>query len=294
MSVGNTVVLKGPEKAPACIWLLADVFHTVGFPPGVLNTLIHRPEDGHLITPMLIKAPAVRKINFTGSTAVGSIVGKLAGEELKPVLLELGGKAPAIVCEDADVQLAAMQCAVGAFLHAGQICMSTERILVNEKIVDEFREALKGAIEMVFPSSGDNSILIDKAPVSKNRALLEDAVSKGAHTLLGDIKSQYSVSTAMRPIVIEGIKPGMDLYYKESFGPTVALFVVKDDEEALRIANDTEYGLASAVFTQDLKRGIKIAKRIETGAVHINSMSVHDEPALPHGGAKRSGFGRFK
>ncbi|EGP86364.1 unnamed protein product [Zymoseptoria tritici ST99CH_1E4] len=292
LAVGNTVVVKGPEKAPGCLNALLQLFHDAGVPAGVLNSIVHRPQDGAEITPVLISHPAVRKINFTGSTAVGSIVAGLAGKALKPVLMELGGKAPAIVCEDADLQNAAVQCAVGAFLFSGQICMATERVIVNSKVADKFREVLAGAIDAIFPDK-NGLVLVDKAPVQKNSALVQDALSKGAKAIYGDPSDQRELTTAMRPIVVEGVKDGMDLYYTESFGPTVSLMIVDSDEEAIKIANDTDYGLASAVFTENLQRGLRIAKQIETGAVHINSMSVHDEPSLPHGGAKKSGFGRF-
>lgn len=169
--------------------------------------------------------------------------------------------------------------------------------------------------------------MVDKAPVGRNATLLSDAVSKGAKAIYGDINDKRELATAMRPVILEDVKKDADLYYQESFGPTVSLFVVENDEEAIQIANDTEYGelrrsislplslppssshppllpnltspplsnlgLASAVFTENLQRGLRIARQIETGAVHINSMSVHDEPSLPHGGAKKSGFGRF-
>jgi acyl-CoA reductase-like NAD-dependent aldehyde dehydrogenase len=247
-----------------------------------------------MVTTALIANPAVKKINFTGSTGVGSIIASLAGKHLKPTVMELGGKAPSIVCEDADIQTAALSCALGAFLHGGQICMSTERILVNEKIIDKFRVALKATMDQLFSEQGMGvPQLVNAAPVEKNKKLLADALSKGASAIYGDPKADHESKTRMAPVIIENVKPGMDIYHTESFGPTVSLYSVKSDEEALEIANDTDYGLASAVFTEDLRRGLKIAKRIETGAVHINSMSVHDEPALPHGGAKKSGFGRF-
>ncbi|KAK3718689.1 hypothetical protein LTR37_004906 [Vermiconidia calcicola] len=289
--MGNTVVVKGPEKAPGCYWTLVDIFRAAGLPSGVLNTIIHRPQDGAEITSALISAPAVRKVNFTGSTAVGRVIAGLAGREMKPVLMELGGKAPAIVCEDADLQLAALQCTLGAFLYSGQICMATERILVNAKVADDFRKTLSATIDQVF--AGNGLVLVDKTPVEKNARLLQDPISKGATTTYGQASEKMDLATAMKPVVIEGVKEGMDLYYQESFGPTVSLFVVESDEAALKIANDTEYGLASAVFTENLQRGLRIARQIETGAVHINSMSVHDESVLPHGGAKKSGFGRF-
>lgn len=290
--MGNTVVLKGPEAAPAAYWVLVDVFHKAGLPPGCLNLIFCRPQDAASVTTALISAPAVKKINFTGSTAVGSIIAGLAGKHLKPVLMELGGKAPAIVCEDADLHLAAQWSAIGAFLYSGQICMSTERILVHEKVAEEFKTILKSSIDKTF-STESAPVLISAAPVTKNKKLLQDALSKGAKTVYGDPSQTIELATSMRPVVLENIKQDMDLYHTESFGPTVSLFVVSSDEEAIKIANDTEYGLTSAVFTEDLRRGLKIAKKIETGAVHINSMTIHDETVLPHGGAKKSGWGRF-
>jgi len=294
LAAGNTVILKGSEFSPASFWLIASVLHEAGLPAGCLNTVLHRPgEDAVKVTNTLIASPTVRKINFTGSTHVGGIIASLAGKHLKPVLMELGGKAPSIVCEDADLQKAARGCAIGSLLHSGQICMSTERILVHKSIAPKFKEAFTGAVEQIFGAGKDAPILVDGAPVVKNKKLVEDAARKGAKPIYGDLDASEASKTRMRPVVMEGVEPGMDLYYTESFGPTVSLIQVESDEEAIRIANDTEYGLTSAVFTEDLRRGLKIAKQIETGAVHINSMSVHDESALPHGGAKKSGFGRF-
>jgi len=292
---GNTVILKGPEAAPATYWAIASILHDAGLPAGCLNTIYHRPADAAQITHQLIASPVIKKVNFTGSTAVGSIIASLAGRHLKPAVMELGGKAPSIVCEDANVQHAALQCALGAFLHAGQICMATERILVHEKIVDTFRDALKATMDQVFYSDQGMGVLqlVTAAPVEKNKKLLADAISKGARAIYGDPGHNEESQTKMRPVIIENVQRGMDIYHTESFGPTVSLYTVKSDDEAIAIANDTDYGLTSAVFTDDLRRGIRIAKAIETGAVHINSMTIHDEAVLPHGGVKKSGFGRF-
>ena len=290
LAMGNTVILKGPEAAPATYWALGSILHNAGLPAGCLQTIYHRPADAAKVTTALISHPSIKKVNFTGSTGVGAIIASQSGKYLKPCVMELGGKAPSIVCEDANVQTAALQCALGAFLHAGQICMSTERILVNAKIADQFREALKSTMDQVFSESPQ---LVTSAPVAKNKKLLEDAISKGAKAIYGDPKHNEDSSTRMKPVIIENVNEKMDIYHTESFGPTVSLYIVENDEEALRIANDTDYGLASAVFTEDLRRGLKLAKQIETGAVHINGMSIHDEPALPHGGVKKSGFGRF-
>lgn len=294
LAMGNTVVLKGPEAAPATYWALGSIFHNAGLPAGCLNILYHRPADASKVTTALVSHPTIKKINFTGSTNVGSIIASMAGKYLKPTVMELGGKAPSIVCEDANIQTAALQCALGAFLHAGQICMATERILVNEKIIDQFRPALKATMDQLFSDKGMGvPQLVTGAPVEKNKKLLSDALSKGAKTVYGDAEANEESKTKMRPVIIEDVRKGMDIYHTESFGPTVSLFSVKSDEEAVEIANDTDYGLSAAVFTEDLRRGLKLAKAIESGAVHINSMTVHDEPALPHGGVKKSGFGRF-
>ncbi|TVY67462.1 Vanillin dehydrogenase, partial [Lachnellula suecica] len=288
LAAGNTVILKAPEFSPLTSTGIVQALHDAGLPPGVLNLLAHRSEDAAEVTKTLIGSPVVKKVNFTGSTNVGRIIAELAGKHLKPVLLELGGKAPAVVWEDADVELAANECAVGAFLHAGQICMSTERIIVHEAILPAFEAAFQKAAKGF---SGAKSVLINKAGVERNQRLVKDAISRGASILHGDIEDGSEAS--MTPVAVKGTAKGMDLYYTESFGPTVSIMTVKTEEEALELANDTEYGLAAAVFTRDLGRGLRMAGGIESGAVHINGMTVHDETALPHGGMKASGFGRF-
>jgi acyl-CoA reductase-like NAD-dependent aldehyde dehydrogenase len=295
LAMGNTVILKGPEANPGTYWAIASVFHNAGLPAGCLNTIYHRPgPDAASVTNTIISHPLVKKINFTGSTAVGSIIAGLAGKYLKPVVMELGGKAPSIVCSDANLQTAGLQCALGAFLHAGQICMSTERIIVHRSVVEPFKEALKGAVEQVFGgANAEPPILVNTPPVAKNKKLLKNALEHGAKVVYGNADDEIESKTRMRPVVIENVSKEADIYYTESFGPTVSIYVVDSDEEAVAMANDTDYGLSSAVFTEDLRRGLSIAKRIESGAVHINSMSVHDETALPHGGVKKSGFGRF-
>lgn len=259
----------------------------------MLNFITSSPANAPAVTRAIIEHPFVKKINFTGSTNVGRIVGKLAGENLKPVLLELGGKAPAIVCEDADLEVAATQCTLGSFLNAGQICMSTERILVHESIAAAFEEKLSAAVDKIFSPRGNAPVVVVSAAVGKNKQLMADAASKGARVVYGNVEATEATNTHMRPIIVSGVTPEMDIYKHESFGPTVSIITYADEEEALRIANDTEYGLSSAVFSKDLRRAIRLAKRIETGAVHINRMTVQDEAALPHGGAKASGFGRF-
>ncbi|EFX04006.1 salicylaldehyde dehydrogenase [Grosmannia clavigera kw1407] len=276
LAAGNTCILKGSEFAPRCFWAIGSVFREAGLPAGCLNVIFHRPEDAASITAQLIEHDAVKKINFTGSTAVGRIIAQTAGRNLKPTLMELGGKNSAIVCEDADLDRAAQQCALGTFLHAGQVCMSTERILVHKSVLKLFTGKFKKAIETIFDSG-----------------LVQDALSKGAEHVHGTIPSPEAGALVITPTVLGGVTKEMDVYYTESFGPCVSLIAVDSDEEAVAIANDSDYGLSGAVFTKDLSKGLSMAGRIESGAVHINSMTIHDEAGLPHGGVKSSGWGRF-
>ena len=265
LAAGNTCVLKGSELSPRCFWAIGSVLKEAGLPDGCLNIIGHRPQDAAEVTTCIIEHPAVKKINYTGSTAVGSIVAQIAAKHLKPVLMELGGKAPAIVLEDADLEVAAHECAAGAFGHSGQVCMSTERILVHSSIATPFASAFKKAVSKAFPGDQPAPILIASAGVTKNKKLVTQALSQGAKVLTGDIDAKESSEHRMRPIVVEGVTKSMDIYYEESFGPTVSLFVVNSEEEAIEIANDTEYGLSAAVFTKDLAAGLRVAKQIDSG-----------------------------
>ncbi|KAJ5084644.1 Aldehyde dehydrogenase N-terminal [Penicillium alfredii] len=293
LAAGNTVVLKGSELSPKCFWALGDIFRQAGLPAGCLNVVYHNTPDAAQVTTALIAHPAIRKINFTGSTQVGAIIAATAGRHIKPVLLELGGKASAVVLDDANLEKAAMNCAIGSFMHSGQICMSTERIVVQRSIAAQFRQKLAETAETLFGKDAPALGLVNSAAVSKNKNLVADAVSRGANLLFGDAQSNESINTIMRPIIVDNVTKDMDMYATESFGPTVSLMVVDTEEEAVALANDTEYGLTAAVFTNNLFRGLRVARQIDSGAVHINSLTVHDEPVLPHGGWKSSGFGRF-
>ncbi|SPN96510.1 uncharacterized protein DNG_00038 [Cephalotrichum gorgonifer] len=290
LATGNTTVLKGSELSPRVFWAIGDIFRQAGLPDGCLNVIYHRTSDAADITQALIAHPAVKKINFTGSTHVGSIVASLAGKYVKPLLLELGGKASAIVLKDADLQKAATSCAVGAFIHGGQVCMATERILVHQSIVDDFAAAFTTATQRLFGAQVPPFVLINSAAVAKNKKLLRDALSKGATLLLGDPEATEDQPTKMRPVVVSNVSSDMDMYHAESFGPTVSLITFETEEEALAVANDTDYGLSGAVFSEDLRAAMRVARQYETGAVHINSMTVHDEASLVHGGVKKSGY----
>ncbi|KAF7960965.1 hypothetical protein EAE96_000635 [Botrytis aclada] len=292
LAAGNCAILKAPEFSPMCSWHICDVLHKAGLPKGVLTFIAISSEDAPARTAQLIESPIIKKINFTGSTRVGRVYGELAGKNLKPVILELGGKASVIVWEDADLKLAAVECAKGAFLHSGQICMSTERILVHKNVAAEFEKELAAATAEMFPSP---TTLITSQGVSKNASLISDALSKGGFILHGTPPTDSSPTTKMSPVILKSVNPSMSIYREESFGPTVSVIEISTEEEAIRVSNDTDYGLAAGIYTRDLQRGLRMARAVESGAVHINGHngSVHDEAGLPHGGMKDSGFGRF-
>jgi acyl-CoA reductase-like NAD-dependent aldehyde dehydrogenase len=260
----------------------------------VVNVVTNAPSDAGAVVGALIDHPAVRRINFTGSTKVGRIIAEAAARQLKPVLLELGGKAPLIVLDDADLDEAVNAAIFGAFMNQGQICMSTERIIVEEGIADAFVE--KFAAKAASLPAGDprkgNVVLgsvIGAEVVERVKEMTEDAVAKGATLAVAG----EADGTVMSATVLDGVKDGMRIYREESFGPIVCIVRAKDEDEAVRLANDTEYGLTSSVYTENIRRGFKIAKRIEAGMCHINGPTVHDEAQMPFGGVKASGYGRF-
>ncbi|MCR0984629.1 aldehyde dehydrogenase [Roseomonas populi] len=294
LACGNTVVLKASETCPGTHSLIAQALREGGVPPGVVNVVTHSAADAPAVVEAMIAHKAVRRINFTGSTKVGRIVAVHAAKHLKPVLLELGGKAPMIVLEDADLDEAVKAAAFGAFMNQGQICMSTERLVVVESIADEFVRRLAdfvGTLPVGDPRTGNVFLgsVVDEASAVKVEHLIADATGKGA-TLHGGGARQ---GTIMPAAIVDRVTPEMALYAEESFGPVVAMIRVKDAEEAVRVANDSEYGLSAAVFTKDVARGIAIAQRIESGICHVNGPTVHDEAQMPFGGTKASGYGRF-
>ncbi|KAI0424248.1 aldehyde dehydrogenase domain-containing protein [Xylaria sp. FL1042] len=298
IAAGNTVVLKGSELSPRCFSAIASVLLKAGLPAGVLNYISTDRGRAHDVTEAIISHREVKKLNFTGSIAVGRIVSELAARHLKPVLLELGGQASAIVWEDADLDLAVTECVAGSFMYAGQCCMSTDKVILHKTIRDEFMQKLISAIKTEFPSADEARLMIQPSGKDKVIALLEDAERKGAVITSPTLEGKCTTSldhdpTRLEPRILSGVTPDMNIYQQENFGPTLSIFEVDTEEEALRLANDAECGLSSAVFTQDLLRGFRLAEEIEAGAVHVNNMSIHDESALPHGGCKASGFGRF-
>jgi acyl-CoA reductase-like NAD-dependent aldehyde dehydrogenase len=294
LACGNTVILKASEQCPATHHLIGEVFQEAGFGGGIVNVITNAPDNAADVVSALIAHPAVRRINFTGSTGVGKIIAEQAAKQLKPVLLELGGKAPFLVLDDADIDAAVDAAIFGAFFNQGQICMSTERVIVDQRIADAFVDkfaARAKALKAGDPRDERNTLgtLINAASGEKLNGLIDDAVEKGAHIAAGG----KAEGVVMQATVIDGVTSDMRLYSEESFGPVVAVIRVDSEEEAIRIANDSEYGLSSAVFSRDSARAMKVAGRLQTGICHINAPTVHDEPQMPFGGVKSSGYGRF-
>jgi len=294
LACGNSVILKASEICPRTHALIIEAFTSAGFPEGVVNIVTNAPQDAADVVGALIDHKAVRRINFTGSTGVGKIIAKRAAEHLKPCLLELGGKAPLIVLDDADLDEAVKAAAFGAFMNQGQICMSTERIIVVEAVAAEFvkRFAAKAkSMAVGDPRQGKTPLgaVVDRKTVSHVNSLIDDATSKGATLVAGGTAD----SVLMAATVIDGVTNAMHIYRDESFGPVVGIIRAKDEADAIRLANDSDYGLSAAVFTRDTARGLRVARQIRSGICHINGPTVHDEPQMPFGGVGASGYGRF-
>jgi acyl-CoA reductase-like NAD-dependent aldehyde dehydrogenase len=294
LACGNTVILKASELCPRTHGLVIEAFVEAGFKDGIVNLITNAPQDAADVVGALIDHKAVRRINFTGSTAVGRIVAVRAAQNLKPVLLELGGKAPLLVLDDADLDEAVKAAAFGAFMNQGQICMSTERIIVMDGVADAFVEKFRAKVSTMptgNPRDGKTPLgaVIDLKTVRHVEALVGDAVGQGAARINGGI----SAGVLMPATVIDKVTPAMKLFREESFGPVVAIIRARDETHAIALANDTEYGLSAAVFTRDTARGLRVARQIKSGICHINGPTVHDEAQMPFGGVKGSGYGRF-
>lgn len=294
LACGNTVILKASETCPKTHEIIVDAFMAAGFPNGVVNVVTNAPEDAGDIVGALIDHPAVKRINFTGSTTVGRIIAERAAKHIKPCLLELGGKAPLVILEDADIEEAVKAAAFGAFMNQGQICMSTERIIVVEEIADEFCKLF--AIKVNTMTTGDPregtsplGAVVDMKTVNHVNSLIKDARNKGANVLAGG-----AAETVLMPAtIIDGVTKEMDIYSDESFGPICAILRARDEAHAIELANDTQYGLSASVYTKDAMRGFNVARQIQSGICHVNGPTVQDEPQMPFGGVGSSGYGRF-
>ncbi|HVL56123.1 MAG TPA: aldehyde dehydrogenase family protein [Burkholderiaceae bacterium] len=295
IAAGNTVVLKPSEETPYLGGLLfAEIFEQAGVPPGVLNVVTCSRDNVAAVGDELIENPRVKGISFTGSTPVGRQIAAKAGAHLKKCCVELGGKDALIVCDDADLERATAAANFGSFMHQGQICMSVEKILVQEPVYEPFlRRFVERAAKLKVgdPSKDKSAVigpLINDKQAAKVKSQIDDAVAKGARVVLGGgVRGRF-----VEPTIVVGVTPEMSLYQEETFGPVVPVIPFRTDDEAVAIANDTEYGLSSGVITRDEHRGLRIAQQLETGMCHINCSSVNDEPHAPFGGSKASGVGR--
>jgi salicylaldehyde dehydrogenase len=292
---GNTVVFRASETSPRTHMLVAEALVEAGLPPGVLNLLTNAPEDAPQVVDALIAHKAVRRINFTGSTRVGRIIAQKAATHLKRCLLELGGKSPLVVLDDANIDEAVKAAVFGSFLYQGQICMSTERIVVDEKIADTFvAKFVAKSVELPMGDPMKNAACVIGPMVAKEsgpriNAMIDDALAKGAKLACGG-KAEGAVMPAT---IVDHVKPGMKIYDEETFGPITTVVRVKGVDEAVTVANDTAYGLSAGVFGGDVHRALSAALRIDCGSVHVNGATVQNEAQAPYGGMKDSGYGRF-
>jgi acyl-CoA reductase-like NAD-dependent aldehyde dehydrogenase len=295
LALGNTIVLKPSEESPFAGGLLwGEILGEAGLPAGALNVVTHGPGEAQPIADELVENPRVRRINFTGSTQTGRKLAEAAGRNLKRVVLELGGYNPLIVLADADLDYAVNATAFGAFLHQGQICMSARRIIVERPIADEFAERLAAktaGLKTGDPKEHDTIIgpLITERALSTVKSRVDDAVAQGARVLAGG----QAVGSCFQATLLADVPLDSELAQVETFGPVAAIEVVDSPDAAVDRANATAYGLAAGILTSDPDRGLALAERLESGIVHVNDQPVGDEPQMPFGGVKDSGWGRF-
>ena len=296
MAFGNTTVIKPSEEAPMSAGLIhAEILEEAGFPKGTFNVVTHAPGEAAAVADVFFESPAVRCINFTGSDKTARILGARAGQALKRMVMELGGFNPMIVMGDADLEDAVKATTFGAFLHQGQVCMNTRKVYVERAVHDEFVDKLAARVGTLRAGDpADPSVVI--GPLINDKALRQttervaDAVSKGARVVLGG-KAEGAIyhPTILADVPAEAIcTTGCD----ETFGPVLVIEAFDDAEDALARAQATPYGLSAAIMTRDHARGLDMARRFDTGIVHINAPTMASEASLPVGGVKDSGWGR--
>ena len=294
MVCGNTTVLKPSAEAPVSGGIIfAEIFEEAGFPKGIFNVITNGPGFSGEVGDEFIEHPKVRRLSFTGSTDVGRQIAEKAARHLKKVTLELGGNDPLIVLKDADIDYAVNAATFGRFNHQGQICMSSKRIIVEKPLAthftDRFVEKARG-LKVGDPQDLDTVIgpLINQRQVDKLHKQVEEGIKQGAKLVCG---GKYD-GRCYYPTVLTNVTPAMDIAREETFGPVAPIIIVEDADEAVRVANDSRFGLSAGVITSDFKKGLEVAESLESGMVHINDSSVLDEPQVPFGGMKESGYGR--
>ncbi|TYJ54590.1 hypothetical protein B9479_004720 [Cryptococcus floricola] len=290
LACGNTVILRGSSVIPQASAFLGPLFADVGIPEGVLQILNFSEHDVGARTSQLIADDNVRFVNFTGSTKLGRHLARQCGEHLKPSVLELGGKAPVLILPSADLELAANNVLFGSFLNSGQICMSTERVIVHQDVAAEFESILKREAEKANWNGGME--LVRSSGVETAQAMARQAIDSGARIVFSAPESSIDSPNAVRPTIFTDLPSTATILNEESFAPFFTLQTAPDIPSMIRLANSHETGLSSSVFGQGLD-AIEVAEKMEMGNVHINGMSPHDQHVLPHGGTKNSGWGRF-
>ncbi|MBC2875704.1 MULTISPECIES: aldehyde dehydrogenase family protein [Streptomyces] len=292
LALGNAVVLKPHQNTPVCGGgLLAKVLEDAGLPPGVLNVLV---TDIAEIGDALIEHPVPKVLSFTGSDKVGRHVATVAASHFKRVVLELGGNSALVVLDDADVDYAVDAAVFSRFIHQGQVCMAANRVLVDRSVLDEFTEKFVARVKSLKvgdPSDPATHIgpLINSGQAEAITSLVDQTVADGATALVRG----RTVGTLVEPSVLTDLPEDSPVLRQEIFGPVALIIPFSGEEEALRIANATPYGLSGAVHTGDVERGVRFAQRVETGMIHVNDGTVHDEAIVPFGGEKHSGLGRL-
>jgi aldehyde dehydrogenase (NAD+) len=294
LAAGNSIVLKPSPNAPVLALKLGEIAAQAGVPDGVLN-VIASPDPA--VGEALVTHPGVNKISFTGSTRTGKAILASAAKNLTPVLLELGGKSADIVLEDADLDVAARGAAFGLFWHSGQVCMAGSRILVADKVYDEFVGKLvdvTNTIKVGDPTqmTTDMGPLVSEAQLDNAQKFVQSALDDGCDLLCGGGRPEgLPKGYFLEPTVFGNVRNDMHIARDEVFGPVAAVIRVQDDEEAVRVANDSDYGLAGGVWTKDIERGVSIAREVEAGTMWVNDWHMLNMN-YPFGGYKQSGIGR--
>jgi acyl-CoA reductase-like NAD-dependent aldehyde dehydrogenase len=288
LAAGCTVVFKASELCPQTHQGVVQAFLDAGVPHGAINQIQVRREDAAKVTETIIANPGIRKMEFIGSATVGKAIGQIAMKYMKPVLMELGGKNAAIVLKDANLQRAAMLCVQGSVMHHGQVCMSTDKIIVEKAVAEPFIEKLK---EVTRSLNGNAGFAVTKAMAQKAQKTIADSLTAGA-TLVTGSNRLNGAEAALEPTFITNVKSDSPLNDNETFGPSASIHIVSDEHEAVAVANNTSYGLTGAVHTTDVLKGIRVAKQMDVGVIAINGLTLWEEPAVPMGGMKGSGWGK--